>query len=195
MKRFAAFAVPALLGAGFVTAVGLRAAAPDAPRPVRLADQTVKTAVATVGPSKASSTQPSQGQVKGTVTFEQGDSDVKVTVDLTGFPPNTEHGFHIHQKGDLSAPDLSSAGGHFNPGHKHHGGPDSAEHHAGDMGNLTSDAQGNVKLEITLKDISLNGENGILGKSVIIHAKADDLKSDPAGNSGPRIAGGVIEAK
>ena len=147
--------------------------------------------------AKAATTQPSFGKTTGTVTFAQvGDNKVKVAVDLQGVPPG-KHGFHIHDKGDLSAPDLSSAGPHFNPEGHHHGGPTSEMRHAGDLGNIEADSSGNVKKEMTIEGISVGtGEkNDIAGKSVIVHGKADDLKSDPAGNAGPRIAGGVIEVQ
>src|SRR4051812_33266788 len=114
-----------------------------------------KTAVANVTAAKAATTQPSFGNASGTVTFTQvGDNKVKVAVDLKGLPPG-KHGFHIHDKGDLSAPDLTSAGGHFNPeGHKH-GAPDAEMHHAGDLGNLEADASGNVKKDITAEGLSI----------------------------------------
>lgn len=133
-------------------------------------------------------------KITGTVTFTEDGDKVKVVADVDGLKPG-DHGFHIHAKPDLSAPDLSSAGGHFNPEGHHHGGPDSAEHHAGDLGNLTADDKGHAHLEVTVAGLSISGEkNGVIGHSVIIHAKPDDLKTDPSGNSGARIAGGVIEA-
>jgi superoxide dismutase, Cu-Zn family len=113
-----------------------------------------------------------------------------------GLTPNTTHGFHIHEKGDLSAPDLGSAGAHYNPESHPHAGPDAPMRHAGDLGNVTSDAQGHVQKELTVDNISIGGaKNDILGKSVIVHAKADDLKSQPSGDAGGRVAGGVIEMK
>ena len=120
INRLAAFAAPALLTAGFAVAAGVQTISVPQTNSgaVRLADAAVTTAVAKVGPSKVAATMPSIGQVTGTVTFTQDGSDVKVAVDLSGFPPNTEHGFHIHAKGDLSAPDLSSAGGHWDAGGK-----------------------------------------------------------------------------
>jgi Cu-Zn family superoxide dismutase len=160
-------------------------------------DMMKKVAVAQVKPSQAATTQPANNNVGGTVTFTQTAPDtVVVMVDLTGFQPNTSHGFHIHDKGDLSAPDLSSAGPHFNPaGHKH-GGPNAPMAHAGDLGNVTADADGKVKTEITTHGITLDKSNtGIVGRSILVHAKEDDLKTDPSGNSGARIAGGVIEMK
>jgi Cu-Zn family superoxide dismutase len=156
----------------------------------------VRTAVANLAPSKAATTQPTLNRVAGIVTFTQIGDEVKVVADVTGLKPNSEHGFHIHESGDLSAPDLSSAGAHFNPGGHKHGGPDSSQVHAGDLGNLKADANGNAHLEITSKLITLGeGANSVVSKSVIVHAGPDDLKTDPSGNSGGRIAGGVIEAK
>jgi len=196
MRRIVSLAAAALLGAAFLVA-GCHSqndqSTTASPGP---AEPAVSSAVAKVKPSGISATQPSFGQVTGTVIFMQHDNDtLLVTVNLTGFPPNSEHGFHVHDKGDLSAADLSSAGGHFNPTHEHHGGPFTPHHHAGDLGNLHADDQGNVKIQFTVSGLHLTGPTGILGHSVIIHAKADDLASDPAGNSGPRVAGGVIVAQ
>jgi Cu-Zn family superoxide dismutase len=140
---------------------------------------------------------PTQGnQAAGTVRFTQeGEDSVRVVADLTGLAPNSTHGFHIHEFGDCSAPDASSAGGHFNPEGKPHGGPDAPQHHAGDLGNVTANEQGNAHLEITLHHVSVGSHpNPLLGRSVVLHAKADDLKSQPSGESGGRIACGVIGA-
>src|SRR6202165_2955264 len=135
---------------------------------------------------------PSSGsQVTGTVTFTPTADGTQIVADITGLKPG-KHGLHIHEKGDCSAPDASSAGAHFNPTHSHHGGPDTAERHAGDLGNITADATGRVHLEWKGK-LQLNGPDAIVGKSVVVHEKEDDLKTDPAGNSGTRIACGVIE--
>jgi Cu-Zn family superoxide dismutase len=154
---------------------------------------TGKVAVAHIHAAGAAATQPAMGNPSGTVTFTQTGDQVRVQAKLKGLTPGV-HGFHIHQSGDLSAADLSSAGGHFNPQHEHHGGPTDANRHAGDLGNITADANGKATLDRLMSGISVSGtENDIVGKSVIVHAKADDLKSDPSGNSGARIAGGVIE--
>jgi Cu-Zn family superoxide dismutase len=154
------------------------------------------TAVVNVKPSKAATTQPTLNNVNGTVTFVQtAPNTLRVTIDLSGLQPNSRHGIHIHEKADLSAPDFASAGAHFNPaGHKH-GGPDSTLAHAGDLGNVSADEKGNAKAEMTVKGLSLDSSqaSGIVGRSLLIHAKEDDLKTDPSGNSGARIAGGVIE--
>lgn len=149
-----------------------------------------KQATATLQPSKA----PGMDDVKGTVRFTAAPKGVLVRAQVTGLTPNQKHGFHIHEKGDLSAADLSSAGGHFNPTGHGHGGTDTEERHGGDLGNLTADASGKATYEETIPGISIDDpKTGIIGKSVIVHEKPDDLKSDPSGNSGARIAGGVIQ--
>ena len=134
----------------------------------------------------------SGSQVTGTVTFTKTGDEVQVVADIQNLKPG-KHGFHIHEKGDCSAPDASSAGAHFNPTHQHHGGPITAEHHAGDLGNIEADASGKAHLDWKGK-LKLTGEDSIIGKSVVVHEKEDDLKTDPSGNSGARIACGVIEA-
>src|ERR1043166_1994624 len=131
-------------------------------------------------------------KVTGTVTFTKSGDQVEVTGDIENLSPGT-HGFHIHDKGDCSAADAASAGPHFNPTHHHHGGPDTAERHSGDLGNIEADSSGKAHIQWKGK-LSLAGSDSIIGKSVVVHEKADDLKTDPAGNSGARIACGVIEA-
>ncbi|HEV2296130.1 MAG TPA: superoxide dismutase family protein [Tepidisphaeraceae bacterium] len=154
-----------------------------------------RTAVANIVPSKAASTQPGQGQPKGTITFHQTDDEVHISGEISGLQPNSRHGIHIHETGDLSAPDLSSAGGHFNPDNHPHGAPATqGAVHAGDLGNLEANDQGVAKMDLTVENITLGaGENNVVGKPVIIHAKADDLKSQPSGDAGARIGGGIIE--
>jgi superoxide dismutase, Cu-Zn family len=128
----------------------------------------------------------------GTVTFSQQGSDVRMVAKLTGVPPG-KHGFHIHEKGDCSAPDGMSAGGHFNPTGKPHGNPMDADHHAGDMPMLEADASGNATLDTTIGGVAIGqGAGDIVGKAVIVHKDADDFKTQPTGNSGARIACGVI---
>ncbi len=138
--------------------------------------------------------QPTQGNaVAGTVRFsQQGDEAVKLVADLTGLSPNGSHAFHIHEFGDASAADGASAGGHYNPAGHDHGGPSSDKHHAGDLGNIQADAQGAARIQMTAQGVSICGMNPILGRSIVIHEKTDDLTSQPAGNAGPRIAIGVI---
>jgi Cu-Zn family superoxide dismutase len=133
-------------------------------------------------------------KVSGTVLFEDMQGGVRVRVKAKGLSPG-KHGFHIHAKGDCSSPDGKSAGGHYNPEKTKHGGPDSpaGSRHAGDLGNLTADGSGNASLNRVFKGISIQGgKNPIAGRGLIIHAKADDQKSQPTGAAGGRIACGVI---
>lgn len=151
---------------------------------------TTKEATATLEPSQA----PGMDDVKGTVHFMSTGTGVKIHATVTGLTPNGKHGFHIHEKGDLSAPDLASAGGHFNPGGQKHGGPEGADRHGGDLGNLTADASGNATYDATVEGLTIDdATTGVLGKSVVVHEKADDLTTDPSGSSGARVAGGVIK--
>jgi len=144
--------------------------------------------------TKATATLESKSgsQVTGTVTFTKVGDDVQVVADIQGLKPG-KHGFHIHEKGDCSAPDAASAGAHFNPTMKHHGGPETLDHHTGDLGNIETDASGKTHLDWKGK-LSLIGNDSIIGKSVVVHEKEDDLKTDPSGNSGARVACGAILA-
>lgn len=148
------------------------------------------------GPSAVSELKPTQGNgVSGSVRFEVRGSKVWVTAQVSGLKPNAEHGFHVHEKGDCSAPDGTSAGGHFNPGgkpHAHHGKED---RHAGDMPNLRADANGVARWswESGLLAVGAGAAN-VIGRSVIVHRDPDDYASQPAGNSGPRLACGLIVA-
>jgi Cu-Zn family superoxide dismutase len=134
----------------------------------------------------------SSSQVTGTVTFSKTGDDVQVVGDITGLKPG-KHGIHIHEKGDCSAADAASAGAHFNPGQHKHGGPVTGERHEGDLGNIEADASGKAHIDWKGK-MSLSGADSIIGKSLVVHEKEDDLKTDPSGNSGARFACGVIEA-
>ena len=135
---------------------------------------------------------PTEGSaVSGTVVFTQQEGSLKVRVRLSGFQAGSSHGFHIHETGDCSAADGSSAGGHFNPEGNDHDVPPDEPRHAGDMGNVAADADGNVEEEMTFTDITLENANAIVGKAVIVHADLDD-GSQPTGNAGARAACGVI---
>jgi len=137
----------------------------------------------------------SGSNVKGDVQFVWQGSDVMVTARVSGLKPNSEHGFHVHEKGDCSAPDAMSAAGHFNPDGKLHGSPGGSHSHAGDLPNLKADANGNANYSAKVQGITVNtGPAGIVGRSVVIHRDPDDYKSQPAGNSGPRIACGLIRS-
>jgi len=110
-------------------------------------------------------------------------------VDLPG-----EHGFHVHENGDCSAPDASSAGGHFNPADHEHAGPDAERQHMGDMGNITAGEDGTARVDAEYRFLVLDPEadNSIMGKAVVVHAGADDMSSQPSGDAGARVACGVI---
>ena len=132
-------------------------------------------------------------KAQGVVTFTQESGGVRVVAKLTGVPAGA-HGFHIHEFGDCSATDATSAGGHFNPDSMAHGGPSAKVRHVGDLGNVTADANGNVELNMLDTRMALNGPHTIIGHGVILHEKPDDLTTQPTGNAGARIACGVIGA-
>lgn len=120
---------------------------------------------------------------------------VRVVGTVTGLTPNTKHGIHIHEKGDCSAPDASSAAGHFDPLHQEHGmpGPNS---HVGDLGNIIANQAGVAYVDVRASQAALHTSSvtDIAGRAVIVHAGVDDLKSQPSGDSGARVACGVISA-
>jgi Cu-Zn family superoxide dismutase len=137
---------------------------------------------------------PTQGNTaSGKVEFKQSGSLVHVKVDLTGLAPGSEHALHVHERGDCSAPDAMSAGGHFNPEGAPHGNFDHPPHHAGDLPNLKADDKGEVHTSFDVNYLSVgSGGSDVAGRGLILHRDTDDYKSQPAGNSGPRIACGVI---
>lgn len=140
----------------------------------------------------ASATLQSNAGVAGTVQFAPEGDTVRVSVELTGLEPGP-HGFHIHETGDCSAQDFTSAGGHFNPHEHEHGAPSDDRRHAGDFGNVEASADGVVSVELQM-DVVLDPDapDSVIGKAVIVHANADDLKSQPSGAAGPRVACGII---
>jgi len=135
---------------------------------------------------------PTEGsQARGTVTFRSVDAGIEITADLDGLAPGS-HGFHIHQLGDCSAADATSAGGHFNPEGSAHGAPMDAERHVGDLGNVTADDAGSASYQRTDDVIAFAGAHSVIGRAVIVHAGEDDLVSQPTGDAGARVACGVI---
>ena len=144
-------------------------------------------AVAVLMPTKGS-------EVKGTISFTKESDGVRVQGEITGLTPG-KHGFHVHEFGDVTSADGTSAGGHFNPGGAPHGGPDAQQRHAGDFGNVEADQSGTAKVDFVDKHITLEGAGSILGRGIVVHAKADDLSSQPSGNAGDRVAVGVIGVK
>jgi len=146
-----------------------------------------KSAVATLTPSATSG-------VTGIVVFSGGGTSVDVHVTATGLQPGSIHGFHVHDVGNCASADFMSAGNHFNPTHKPHG-PQDHPHHAGDMPSLLADPSGKIDARFTLEGVTLGGADGFVGHAVVLHASADDFDAQPSGNSGARIACGVIAAQ
>jgi Cu-Zn family superoxide dismutase len=179
---FAALAAVGLIATGctsldFKTEVANHRAAKVAPTAV---------AIAVVHPTEGNT-------AKGTVRFLQTSTGVTIIADISGLKPNAFHGFHIHQFGDCSAANGKSAGGHYNPEGHDHGGPSADKRHAGDLGNLKADGNGNAKLEMTVHNITVAGhKNPVVGRGIIVHEGQDDLRSQPTGAAGPRIGCGTI---
>jgi Cu-Zn family superoxide dismutase len=132
--------------------------------------------------------------VNGVLTLVVEGKGVRITGKVHDLVPDSTHGFHIHENGDCSAPDASSAGEHFNPTGSEHGNPMDPTHHAGDMINIVADNDGTARVSAFVDNVTLGGgTNDLTGKSVIVHAQPDDYATPPAGNSGDRLACGVID--
>ncbi len=139
--------------------------------------------------------QPTQGsQVRGSLQFTgQPDGSVRVQGSVQGLSPNSEHGFHVHEKGDCSSPDGLSAGGHFNPTGQAHGRFDAGAHHTGDLPSLRADAQGVARVDFVSRSMALDqGPTSVVGRGLIVHKDPDDYTTQPTGNSGARLACAVI---
>jgi Cu-Zn family superoxide dismutase len=134
----------------------------------------------------------SGSKLTGSAEFMMHGGTMMVTVTVKGAAPGV-HAVHIHDKGDCSSPDANSAGGHFNPGGHQHGAPDGKEHHAGDLGNMTVEADGTGSIMVHTGDLALEGPNSVIGRSIIIHDKPDDFVTQPTGNAGGRIGCGAIK--
>lgn len=149
-----------------------------------------------IGPMARATISPISGStVSGTVDLSQmGDGSVEVAVRLTGVPPGV-HGFHIHENGNCGD-NGNAAGGHYNPTGAPHGAPSADPHHAGDFGNITADANGNVEARFTTRSITVaEGPISAIGRAIIVHANPDDLATQPTGNAGGRIGCGVVQMR
>lgn len=145
----------------------------------------IKQAVAIMHPTAGN-------KARGKIVFTESSDGVKVVAEFSGLNPGQKHAMHIHEFGDCSAPDATSAGGHYNPEGHPHALPDATTRHAGDLGNVQADAQGNARYQITVNNVTIAGtKNPIIGRGVIVHEKPDD-GGQPVGNAGGRIACGVI---
>lgn len=136
---------------------------------------------------------PTEGsEVNGMITFQNmPGSKVKVTAEVYNLTPG-KHGFHVHENGDCSAEDGTSAGGHYFMENDQHGPLDKMETHIGDLGNLEADENGTAKTTFLTEKLTLNGIKNIIGRGIIVHAGEDDLKTQPTGGAGARVACGVI---
>jgi len=176
--------IAALLAATPAVAASLLAAQASDRKPAATARAASDHAVAVLEPA-------SDGKVRGTIHFRKRPSGVHVQGMITGLTAGA-HGFHVHEYGDCSAPDFSSAGEHFNPTRAPHGARTDARRHVGDLGNVEAGASGTVAIDYTDPQLRFEGDRSILGRGVIVHEKADDFKTQPTGDAGGRLACGVI---
>ncbi len=172
------------------TAPASAAATPSAsPPPVNAAAQsTVERARVNLSPASGS-------LVSGRLTVAPMGDGVHFTGQVGGLEPNSTHAIHIHEKGDCSAADASSAGGHFSPDGQPHGKVGTPTHHAGDMNNIQANAQGVAEVSVHASRTSLGGPNSVLDRAVVVHAEPDDYTSQPSGDAGARVACGLIRAE
>ena len=148
------------------------------------------------GPVHVTLISASGSTVSGVLTVSNEGDAVSILGEITGLEPGKEVGFHVHESGDCSLPDFASAGAHFNPTMDPHGGPKSKARHLGDLPNAKADKNGRALIDVTVKGPNLVDKDGaptaILGKALVVHAMRDDYKTQPSGDSGARVACGVI---
>jgi Cu-Zn family superoxide dismutase len=178
MRKVSVLGSAALAGAALAWIAGCASSGSKAPQ----AMATIVSASGTKVQGRASFTQLAEGGVKAEVWIENA-------------TPGT-HGLHLHEKGDCSAPDAASAGGHFNAAGNPHAAPTDKARHNGDLGNIEVGADGKGHLEITSDLLTVSpGPDSVVGRSIVFHEKADDLKTQPTGAAGARYGCGVILAK
>ena len=178
----------ALLAGCASTGTPTAAAADASPGSYANAKSTASRATVNLAPASAS-------LVSGTLTLVPMGDGVHITGEVGGLKPGDTRGFHIHEKGDCSAADASTAGGHFNPAAQAHGRSGQGAHHAGDTDNIVANAKGVARIDAHVTGVTLGGgaANDISGRAVIVHAAADDYTTQPTGNAGARVACGVIK--
>ena len=188
--RLAMFIVSCLVGAVATT----HADTPPATQPAKAVNAPPEGQTPVGAGAELKATQGNS--VTGSLNLVAEKNGVRIAGLVKGLKPATEQGFHIHEKGDCSAPDASSAGGHFNPTSQPHGNPQEAgAKHVGDMVNLRADSHGVAKVDSFIAGAALQSgtPNDVAGKSIVVHQKPDDYTSQPAGNSGDRVACGIIK--
>lgn len=187
------FSRPLLTGLSLAAALALTACSTSTPSAT--ADSSATAQRSSHGVLSVARLEATKGsKVSGVVQFfPLVEGGVRVQGRVEGLAPNSEHGFHIHEKGDCSSGDGMSTGGHFNPTAKAHGAHDHSEHHAGDLASLKADANGVARFSYTTTALSVGmGATDVVGRGLIVHRDPDDFKTQPTGNSGPRQACGVI---
>lgn len=174
--------------AALAGALSACASAPPKPAPAPVPQHRLQRAQANIGPASAS-------LVSGRLAITAIDGGVRIEGDLGGLAPNGTHAIHVHERGDCSAADASSAGGHFNPGGMPHGRAGEGPHHLGDMDNLHANNDGVAHVDIRLMGVTLGSgaANDVLGRAIVVHAMPDDYRSQPSGNAGARVGCGVID--
>jgi Cu-Zn family superoxide dismutase len=183
--------LPRLLSTAAVLALAACSSAPPSPSPPPAAPGP---AVSTASGADIVMTPASGSLVSGKLHATPMQNGVRITGELGGLSRGSTHAIHIHEKGDCSAADATSAGGHFNPAQQQHGRAGSGPHHGGDMDNIVANANGVAVVNVQAIGVSLGGgDTDIGGRAVVVHAAPDDYQSQPAGNAGARVACGVIQ--
>lgn len=173
----------AVVGVSMLAAVGVLARAE--PQAGQSTMGGITKAIAVLTPTKGH-------KASGTITFTKQADGVKVEGRIEGLSPG-EHGFHVHEFGDVSdTVEAKSTGGHFNPGKALHAGPMAKSRHVGDLGNIKADGSGVAVIDMVDKQMTFSGQNSIIGRGLIVHQKADDMKTQPTGDAGGRVAQAVI---
>ncbi len=193
MRSALLIALPAALALSACASAPSATQSPTSPRQAPSATVSTAPAASTIPGAVAHIAGASGSLVSGTLALAPLHGGVRITGDIGGLSPGS-HGFHIHEAGDCSAADATSAGGHFNPTGSGHGRAGTATHHAGDIDNILADASGVAHVDVQLRGVSLGGSanTDIVGRALVVHAAPDDYRSQPAGNSGARIGCGVI---